>query len=271
MDSKTAALITAHNKIIYFVNKQIEECALKVETDCHIPIEYDTSKEVVILYFTNKGFKCYVSNDEQHIVIDWIEDVKERHNYINDSLLRTVRWIKEVSGKEYTVEELKSLKQLHLQKCQIEKLPKNIFKGLNRLEILNLFDNKITKLPEGIFDDLTSLKTLHLGRNKILELPTSHKVFKNLISLKHLFLNDNRLPRLPCATNGTFDCLEKLQTFHLSGNNIKELPDGIFDKLTSLKFLYLNKNKITTIPDGMFDNLTSLQIILLENNPIIKE
>jgi Leucine-rich repeat (LRR) protein len=165
---------------------------------------------------------------------------------------------------EQLCESLTWIKELHLDGCQLKKLPQN-FGNLNQLEdvilnnneietlpdsfmqlykakYLDLSNNNIKKLPKNI-DQLISLNNLNLNENKIRFLP---KNFTKLSQLKFLDLSDNELVVLP----EDIEQLNLLTNLDIGRNNLVSLPDSILQLNNLIKF-WFSKNKIKILPDGM--------------------
>ncbi|RXH81128.1 hypothetical protein DVH24_005042 [Malus domestica] len=131
-------------------------------------------------------------------------------------------------------EDMKQLKELHLDGTAIEVLPTSI-KHLTGLTVLNLKDcNNLLCLPDIICTSLTSLQTLTIsGCANLKELP------ENL------------------------GCLKCLQELDATGTAIKQLPASIKD-LTRLSKLYLRYCKnLCSLPATICTSLTLLQILNL--------
>ncbi|KAB2631337.1 TMV resistance protein N-like [Pyrus ussuriensis x Pyrus communis] len=131
-------------------------------------------------------------------------------------------------------EDMKQLRELHLDGTAIEVLPTSI-KHVTGLIVLNLKDCKnLLSLPDIICTSLTSLQTLTIsGCANLEELP------ENL------------------------GCLKCLQELDASGTAIKQLPASIKD-LTRLSELYLRYCKnLCSLPATICTSLTLLQILNL--------
>ncbi|ONH95342.1 hypothetical protein PRUPE_7G065500 [Prunus persica] len=131
-------------------------------------------------------------------------------------------------------EDMKQLRELHLDGTAIEELPTSI-KHLNGLTLLNLRDCKnLLSLPDIICTSLTALQILNLlGCSNLNELP------ENL---------------------GSLECLQELNA---SGTAIRELPTSI-RHLTGLTLFNLKDcTNLLLLPDVLCTSLTSLQILNL--------
>lgn len=126
--------------------------------------------------------------------------------------------------------DVKSLRQLYLKGCNLEKVPESVFAGLS-LTHLDLSDNpgltvKVSGLSRTLqhlglgntqiqnfdFSCFQSLKFLNIARNSLLHVPPS---LLNL-DLKVLDLRDNRLSTIP--SDQAYTLASKLHTLFLTGN-----------------------------------------------------
>ena len=90
-----------------------------------------------------------------------------------------------------TFQQLKDLRILHLESCQIKYLHVDIFRNLSSLHTLFLYKNLIKSLESKHFRDLSSLSSLTLNDNQL----------SGIIS-KDLFGNSPRLSILALSNNG---------------------------------------------------------------------
>lgn len=195
---------------------------------------------------------------------------------------------------------LKKLKKLKLDQCQISNLSENI-KELNNLEYLNL-SCKIEKLPLGI-SKLKKLKYLNLKRSYLLEkidkLPDSLEVLilsnENLdineeilclANLKRLEITDTPIKRIPdnienCKKlyhlriyahvdnfqlSKQIGTLSKLDCLELSGKGIKEI-NFEFTNLKNLKEISFYDTSIVSLPDSICE-CSKLKTLLINDTPL---
>ncbi|KAL9651839.1 hypothetical protein ABK040_000187 [Willaertia magna] len=158
------------------------------------------------------------------------------------------------------------LEKLNLTKNKIENIPENISKLSETLLELNIEECGLIDFPNNICQ-LIKLKILNISNNKIEWLPnianTNNYSISNLGELIEFYGNN-------CGLYGWSQlfCLPKLQTIHLSNNNIQGIPMEV-KTLTLLEELILSKNAITNIPDH-FGNFINLIYLDLSDN-IIEE
>ena len=89
----------------------------------------------------------------------------------------------------------REVKILYLDKNDIEKIEKDAFNGLEKLEELDLSGNKITEIEKDAFNGLKNLEMLDLLGNKLTSLP--ERIFKSLVNLEWVYLKGNNLTSLP--------------------------------------------------------------------------
>ena len=179
-----------------------------------------------------------------------------------------------------SIQNLKNLKQLHLDGNQMKELPPVIgdlrelivlsvrdnklislptsIQKLNKLEKLYLFGNKITELPPEI-GALKKLVLLNVGRNQLAGLPTS---IQNLVNLKELHVYDNKITELLPEIGH----LNELRLLNVGKNQLVGLPTSM-QKLKKLEKLYLAHNKLTELPPKIGD-LTELKVLRVLDNPL---
>lgn len=107
------------------------------------------------------------------------------------------------------------------------------------LVLLDLSSNQIDLLPENVFKDVEKLEELFLQMNSLKKLKA--KVLRPLARLKCLRLDDNRLSELSL---GIFDNQVLLRELNLRGNLLTFIPGKLFLHLHHLRILDLSDNKI---------------------------
>jgi len=144
-----------------------------------------------------------------------------------------------------------ALTELYLRGNSIEEIPRNIFKHLKFLEILDLGGNKITEIDTDLFNGVP-LKGLLLDSNYLKTLSL------NVPSLKRLDVSNNGLMSL------TVDNLNKLVELSLNKNILLTMTNQPF-KNTSLEMIRYNNGNLSTVPDKFLTKLDRLRMVFLKN------
>ena len=100
------------------------------------------------------------------------------------NILETQKWLKRIN-LDYTVQQLKNLKQLDLSHIQLTYIPDLNLSNLPNLKILYIYRNQLTSIPNF---NLPNLKILSFSYNQLTSIPNL-----NLPNLKQLFLYNNQL------------------------------------------------------------------------------
>ncbi|XP_022104661.1 uncharacterized protein LOC110986779 [Acanthaster planci] len=174
-----------------------------------------------------------------------------------------------------------NLKLLFLESNGIKFLPKDVFAGLQTLEVLNLNGNRLTVVNKHDFSGLTGLQELQLNDNDLMEiheesliqtpsllfLTVDRNRLKNLTlrptgSITTLSVASNRLQNIAGLTNGAV--VESLLDLTLTSNHLEDIFG--LNSLPALLSLRLDYNRVQRVPE--FQNLTSLQNVDLSFNEI---
>lgn len=147
--------------------------------------------------------------------------------------------------------------------CAIKSVNKLNFNGLTKIRNIDLNKNQLEIIEENSFDDAVDLADIYLDDNKLSDLPS--KVFEKLNQLNGLFVKNNQLRNLDAAL---FKNNKKIALLHLTDNKLQTLPSGIFDGLTEVRQLWLNGNEIEDLPPHIFDDCDSLIDLDLSRNKI---
>lgn len=164
---------------------------------------------------------------------------------IKEGIQHKIKKISIEDGDIFTnLDKLINLREVIIEKCNIEKFPKEIF-NLKYLEKLDIIKCKLKEIPKNI-DDLKNLTYLNLDNNNIEVIPNS---IINLKYLDTLILTKNKLKFIPDNIGN----LENLEHFDIEENKIKELPNTI-SNLKNLTELYICKTDIESIPALHLEN-----------------
>lgn len=135
--------------------------------------------------------------------------------------------------------------------------------NLKELFLSELYEDSLRKRPiAGVpdFSASTQLKVLHLGGVLGESLP---KGIEQLTELETLHLAGNHLTQLPDLGRMT-----KLRFLTVNNNQLKELPKEIA-KAKKLRILNAANNQLSELPPGLF-NAEELEFVFLANNQIKK-
>ena len=164
----------------------------------------------------------------------------------------------------------------------IERIGIGAFCGVQQVSRLLLENNKLTSLPSlcplkcclmllllnnndiGLvsndsFKSLKKLREIYLSRNNLVQLPNLHWIRHSLVTFE---ASDNDIQSLDMIE--PFGIFEVLNSFDVTGNNIRHFNVSILRQMPQLKWFYIPRNKISHIED--FRTLYDEQIYL-SNNP----
>ena len=154
-----------------------------------------------------------------------------------------------------------NLKELHITRNKLTKLPENLPNGLttlictlnlitelpsalpSSLQIIWCDSNNITSLPESLPDSLTDINISH---NKLTSLPNNFPK-----SLTDLRCSNNEITVIP------ENLPTSLKVLLIANNKITVIPENL---PASLYGLNCSKNKITVIPDNLPKTLKDLEV-----------
>lgn len=186
-----------------------------------------------------------------------------------------------------SLEDIPSLKRLHLQKNTIRDLQKRCFEKLVDLEYLDLSDNPVKlSAPFDAFDMLRNLRELRMANCSIAALPL--QVMSKLVNLEHLVLRDNdivtievgaldnadnlrevNLENNPLNINSLriFQHLHHLKVLKVSGCDISNLDADKMSHFRGLRSFGLSRCHLEHVAPGTFKDLTHLNHLDLGGNP----
>ncbi|XP_038077299.1 uncharacterized protein LOC119745146 [Patiria miniata] len=173
---------------------------------------------------------------------------------------------------------------LALASNDIQYLPKDVFRDLDSLEVLDLRDNRLTSISKNDFLGLRGLRELRLDDNDLTAIHGESLVQTPELSvltldgnrlksfLPQLFSPIGRITSLSAAFNSLqdiadFNSLPALVSLNLIHNRLPKLPN--IQNLTSLQILSLSHNQITSIDEETFHLNTELQEIYLDYNGLV--
>ncbi|RMZ98876.1 Leucine-rich repeats and immunoglobulin-like domains [Brachionus plicatilis] len=213
-------------------------------------------------------------------------------NYLDKSLFSKfehLTWLRFESGNLSLIQRanfaaLVNLKRLTFE-ILIDKIDKNGFEGLNRLEKLEFCSSGLSKMAHFELNNLDKLhklsiiyhsidcleeNSLQLNELKILRLD-SNKIktvesgaFKLLKNLEELYLDDQKC-ELTLNSN-SLASLKKLKILSLQKNFIKNLDSDLFWDLKELEYLSLRQNLIQNLDYKLLNSLQNLRFLDLSSN-----
>ncbi|XP_075456561.1 epiphycan [Ascaphus truei] len=144
----------------------------------------------------------------------------------------------------------KETTHVYLRFNKINKINKNDFAHLNKLQKIDLTSNLISEIDEDAFRGLEQLNDLILRDNRIRQLPElpnsmnvidvsnnrlgrqgiKQEAFKDMIDLHLLYLTNNNLDHVPIPLP------DSLQALHLQDNNIQEMHEDTFCKMKDFSY-----------------------------------
>lgn len=152
------------------------------------------------------------------------------------------------------------LTELHLQDCQLERLPSALL-ALTNLRVLDLQHNNLRTLEELLsLAHLRRLSCLRLAYNRVLVLPASVGVLRGL---ELLDLSNNQLQSIPPA----LFTLRRLRRLLLAGNLLEELPAEV-KALQLLTELDLSGNRLERLPTELFNCCLELRTLNMSHNSL---
>ncbi|XP_063286635.1 vasorin [Pelobates fuscus] len=178
------------------------------------------------------------------------------------------------SVEEGSFSGLLDLQLLDLSHNMLSSLPGGVFRSLGNLSNLDLSSNKLKEIAADTFQGLGRLERLYLNENSIHSIHPD--AFKGLESLLELKLKGNQLVAPPAfslpqlllldLSNNLIQSIQpgvfnaaNIETLHLAGLGLKELPDDLLTSLRNLHELDLSENQLDKVPQGL-RGLTKLNL-----------
>ena len=158
-----------------------------------------------------------------------------------------------------------SLLELYLGCNHLNSLSSDIFKGLEKLQVLSLGGNQIDSINSSAFNDLKSLIWLYLNSNRLKFIYGSF--FTNQGGLRFLDLSDNVISILE---RSDFTSLNSLTNLNLSANAIYQMDGDFFADNKDLVRLDLSRNNFIDILGSEKLNELCLQELDLADNNLRK-
>ncbi|KFM69749.1 Leucine-rich repeat-containing protein 15, partial [Stegodyphus mimosarum] len=156
---------------------------------------------------------------------------------------------------------MRSLKKLSLQKCELIQLPAKLLQPITNLQDVDFSFNKLRIIPKGFFDNLQYLRSVNLKGNMI---ETMDNVFKNNSCLQNIILYRNCLKSL----ENIFRETPSLAMVDLRENHLQTIKREDFLYTSSIRILKLSSNSISVLEAEAFTILEKLQNLTLTGNRI---
>ncbi|XP_006884254.1 PREDICTED: negative regulator of reactive oxygen species [Elephantulus edwardii] len=144
---------------------------------------------------------------------------------------------------------------------------------LSDLRVLDMSQNQFQYLPDGFLRKMPSLSHLNLNQNCLMVLHIREHEPPG--SITELDLSQNQLSELRWAP-GTTSCLQSLQVFNLSSNQLLGIPAGLLANASNLTTVDMSHNQLSLCPPPVhvdrtgppscvdFRNMVSLRSLSLE-------
>ena len=187
--------------------------------------------------------------------------------YQNMSLLHVLDLahnpIAEVDKDDFFNLRYSPVKLIGLNNCKLKRLRSDTFTYLSKLTTINLSGNKINTFPKNIFRKLSSLSLLDVSHN-LLQI-VAPLWFVN--SMKTFSLAYNGITVLNVSESISFDSVRSL---NLENNKLNKLEPQIFARLGlfDVEDLILTGCALENISPNAFQNLTKLKYLSLSGNPL---
>lgn len=157
---------------------------------------------------------------------------------------------------------LTDLSKLSLSINGVTNVPDNLFEGMSSLTWLNIRSDGIN-LSQNLFRPLDKLEILEISHNDMTNI--SGNLFSHLTLLRKLSVWQSNVTSF---SKDLFTGVNVLEELDLSSNSLNELPSSIFTPLRKLKKLTLFSNKLLTLPTGLLRDNKELDTITIFNNDV---
>uniref|UniRef100_A0A2S2QAM5 Protein toll n=1 Tax=Sipha flava TaxID=143950 RepID=A0A2S2QAM5_9HEMI len=247
-----------------------------------------------------------INDIKKNLTLSWVTFTDRLQSYYLSNLdyvtiLEISNTIEKLILTNESFQGIPNLTELYLRHNNIDILPRDVFKHLTQLVILDLGGNKISRIDEDLFygislkallldsNDLKtwslnvqSLKTLDLSNNRLISIEM------DLNNLLRLSLNKNfnltTMPDQPFQNTslqkirfnyGHFtvprrflSSLNQLQSVHLVDLNINKVPEDMIWNSPNITELFLASNHLTEIPETFFQDSSKMKVLDLSKNQI---
>ena len=150
------------------------------------------------------------------------------------------------------------IESLNISNCEIIEFPKDFFKPLIRLVIVDLSYNRIKRLTSRLFETQAILERLILvGNFETLTLESD--VFIGTTSLESLEMKDLYIAKI---TRMAF-ASQTLKSLKIYDSEIEQIEDYFLEGC-SVKNLFLNSSKVQSFTKTMFDAANEIQLLVTD-------
>lgn len=156
---------------------------------------------------------------------------------------------------------------LKIYNLPIKSIADHTFFGLNdTLEELRIINSSLTEFPRDAFKPLSNLKILELNHHFIRELKNNEFDDSQLPSkLEKMYITNGNITELGA---NTFQHLKKLKVIDLHGNQIAVLKKNQFRGLRDVEVLDISYNKIAKLDSSHIADLTKLSFCNASHNSL---
>lgn len=166
--------------------------------------------------------------------------------------------------RNYFLRRLEQLRTLDLSENLLNRIVKQDFTGLRRLETLILRKNHLTSLSYATFSRCRTITTLDLSENQISRIDPN--AFRSLFRLKTLLLNNNPLGQRALQSY-LLEPLKKLDHLDLENTELENLPPFLFMFNENLRSIKLRRNHFKNNDD---ESETTLQRTFCRANSLVE-
>lgn len=161
-----------------------------------------------------------------------------------------------------------TLLELHLVRSELTAFPRDAFKILGMLKVLNIDGHLIEMLPRDIFAGMTfegTLEKFHFVNGLLADM--GQDIFMSFKKIKTLDIHGNRLVTLK---KGQFKGLREAEILDLSFNNLAKLDASHVSDLTKMTWINVSNNALAEITRGTFARNAVLRVLNMASNNIKK-
>ncbi|OQR72494.1 chaoptin-like [Tropilaelaps mercedesae] len=156
-----------------------------------------------------------------------------------------------------------TLIDLNVRENDLDEVPVESLKPLNKLYSLDLSHNRIAAVPDNAFATLGRLFEINLSKNRIKKLAPKAFVGQNNLERLHLHFNE-----IATFDKNTFRNMRKLKYLDLTANSLDRIQKTDFQQLTGMWVLNVSQNHVAMIPRATFVTNTVLRVLNISYNAL---